>query len=284
MPRLTASSNSSSSAYSASGEVEHDGDARAPRLLVLAHHELAGLGRRLPVDVALRVAGAYSRIAWKERSESTRRLDGVPSRSRMSPALVRGIATVRGARTARARLGRARAAGGRAGRCGRTSSDRRHDAAALRRDHERLRDGCARAAAAARRIRRGPAPTGCRAPGSAMRCAVFAPRSRRVTPSPATTRSCSRRGRPRTSARRTGTARRRAAASATAPATTTPPSRRRSRRRAPPSRRAGEHAGGPDGARAQPTRRRPRRARSTRQTPRPPHDRAHDRRPPRRAE
>ena len=39
---------------------------------------------------------AYSRIAWNDMSESTRRRVGLPSRSRMRPALVDGRAIVRG--------------------------------------------------------------------------------------------------------------------------------------------------------------------------------------------
>ena len=40
--------------------------------------------------------GAYSRMAWNDMSASTRRRVGLPSRSRISPALVDGSAVVRG--------------------------------------------------------------------------------------------------------------------------------------------------------------------------------------------
>ena len=94
--QLTASSNSSASAYSASA---------TPSTTAMRERRDSSYWRTMSCPVLAvdfqwiwrrESPGAYSRIAWNDMSASTRRRVGLPSRSRMSPALVDGSAVVRG--------------------------------------------------------------------------------------------------------------------------------------------------------------------------------------------
>ena len=263
------------------GDAEDDGHARAARLLVLAHHQLAGLGGRLPVDLTTRVAGRVladrverhvgvdespRRVALEVADEAgarRRQRDGARMHVELVHVLERVLAAQEADRVAAHRRWRA-------------DGD---DAAPQRRDLEGLRDGCARGAAAARRIRRARRRRGCRCVRAARSGARgCAPTISPVTPSPATTRSWAsdevdvvgaRAEQERACSASSSDARPRRRPS-------TPPSRTRCRRRAPPSRRAATSTpAGRTVRRLQPPRRRPRRAR-TRHAPRPPHDRANE--------